>query len=161
MENMHWGLIPSWSKDSKFATNLINARIETIQEKPSFKGLINTSRCIVIASGYYEWVQTDSGKQPYYIHGEDNVLPIAGLWTRWNDTKSFTIITKSANSSVSNIHHRMPLIIEKNLIESFLNHSIKFDIPYKKQDISLKSYKVSKLVNKPVRNDISCITSIE
>ena len=161
MENMHWGLIPSWSKDSKFATNLINARIETIQEKPSFKGLINTSRCIVIASGYYEWVQTDSGKQPYYIHGEDNVLPIAGLWTRWNDTKSFTIITKSANSSVSNIHHRMPLIIEKNLIESFLNHSIKFDISYKKQDISLKSYKVSKLVNKPVRNDISCITSIE
>ena len=161
MENMHWGLIPSWSKDSKFATNLINARIETIQEKPSFKGLINTSRCIVIASGYYEWVQTDSGKQPYYIHGEDNVLPIAGLWTRWNDTKSFTIITKSANSSVSNIHHRMPLIIEKNLIESFLDHSIKFDISYKKQDISLKSYKVSKLVNKPVRNDISCITSIE
>ena len=56
MENMHWGLIPSWSKDSKFATNLINARIETVQEKPSFKGLINTSRCIVIASGYYEWV---------------------------------------------------------------------------------------------------------
>ena len=161
MENMHWGLIPSWSKDSKFATNLINARIETVKEKPSFKGLINTSRCIVIASGYYEWVQTDSGKQPYYIQGEDNVLPIAGLWTRWNDTKSFTIITKSANSSVSNIHHRMPLIIEKNLIESFLNHSIKFDISYKKQDISLKSYKVSKLVNKPVRNDISCITSIE
>ena len=161
MENMHWGLIPSWSKDSKFATNLINARIETIKEKPSFKGLINTSRCIVIASGYYEWVQTDSGKQPYYIQGEDNVLPIAGLWTRWNDTKSFTIITKSANSSVSNIHHRMPLIIEKNLIESFLDHSIKFDISYKKQDITLKSYKVSKLVNKPVRNDISCITSIE
>ena len=161
MENMHWGLIPSWSKDSKFAKNLINARIETIQEKPSFKGLINTSRCIVIASGYYEWVQTDSGKQPYYIHGEDNVLPIAGLWTRWNDTKSFTIITKSANSSVSNIHHRMPLIIEKNLIESFLDHSIKFDSSYNKQDIRLKSYKVSNLVNKPVKNDISCITSIE
>ena len=161
MKNMHWGLIPSWSKDSKFATNLINARIETIQEKPSFKGLINTSRCIVIASGYYEWVQTDSGKQPYYIHGEHDVLPIAGLWTRWKDIKSFTIITKSANSSVSNIHHRMPLIIEKNLIESFLDHSIKFDISYKKQDITLKSYKVSKLVNKPVRNDISCITSIE
>ena len=161
MENMHWGLIPSWSKDSKFATNLINARIETIKDKPSFKGLINTSRCIVIASGYYEWVQTDSGKQPYYIQGEDNVLPIAGLWNRWNDTKTFTIITKSANSNISNIHHRMPLIIEKNLIESFLNHSIKFDISYKKQDISLKSYKVSKLVNKPVRNDISCITSIE
>ena len=161
MENMHWGLIPSWSKDSKFATNLINARIETIKEKPSFKGLINTSRCIVIASGYYEWVQTDSGKQPYYIHGEHDVLPIAGLWTRWKDIKSFTIITKSANSSVSNIHHRMPLIIEKNLIESFLDHSIKFDISYKNQDISLKSYKVSKLVNKAVRNDISCITSIE
>ena len=161
MENMHWGLIPSWSKDSKFATNLINARIETVEEKPSFKGLINTSRCIVIASGYYEWVQTDSGKQPYYIQGEDNVLPIAGLWTRWNDTKTFTIITKSANSSVSNIHHRMPLIIEKNHIKSFLDHSIKFDSSYNKQDIRLKSYKVSNLVNKPVKNDISCITSIE
>ena len=161
MENMHWGLIPSWSKDSKFATNLINARIETVQEKPSFKGLINTSRCIVIASGYYEWVQTDSGKQPYYIQGEDNVLPIAGLWTRWNDTKNFTIITKSANSSVSNIHHRMPLIIEKNHIKSFLDHSIKFDSSYNNQDIRLRYHKVSKLVNKPVKNDMSCITSIE
>ena len=80
------GIDPQLVKDMKFATNLINARIETIQEKPRTR-LINTSRCIVIASGYYEWVQTDSGKQPYYIHGEDNVLPIAGLWTRWNDTE--------------------------------------------------------------------------
>ena len=161
MKNMHWGLIPSWSKDSKFATNLINARIETVQEKPSFKGLTNTSRCIVIASGYYEWVQTDSGKQPYYIHGEHDVLPIAGLWTRWKDIKSFTIITKSANSNISNIHHRMPLIIEQNHIKSFLDHSIKFDSSYNNQDIRLRYHKVSKLVNKPVKNDISCITSIE
>jgi len=161
MKNMHWGLIPSWSKDSKFATNLINARIETVQEKPSFKGLTNASRCIVIASGYYEWVQTDSGKQPYYIHGEHDVLPIAGLWTRWKDIKSFTIITKSANSNISDIHHRMPLIIEQNHIKSFLDHSIKFDSSYNNQDIRLRYHKVSKLVNKPVKNDISCITSIE
>ena len=161
MKNMHWGLIPSWSKDSKFATNLINARIETVQEKPSFKGLTNASRCIVIASGYYEWVQTDSGKQPYYIHGEHDVLPIAGLWTRWKDIKSFTIITKSANSNISNIHHRMPLIIEQNHIKSFLDHSIKFDSSYNNQDIRLRYHKVSKLVNKPVKNDISCITSLE
>ena len=161
MKNMHWGLIPSWSKDSKFATNLINARIETVQEKPSFKGLTNASRCIVIASGYYEWVQTDSGKQPYYIHGEHDVLPIAGLWTRWKDIKSFTIITKSANSNISNIHHRMPLIIEQNHIKSFLDHSIKFDSLYNNQDIRLRYHKVSKLVNNTVKNDISCITSIE
>ena len=161
MKNMHWGLIPSWSKDSKFATNLINARIETVQEKPSFKGLTNASRCIVIASGYYEWVQTDSGKQPYYIHGEHDVLPIAGLWTRWKDIKSFTIITKSANSNISNIHHRMPLIIEQNHFKSFLDNSIEFDSSYKNQDIRLRYHKVSKLVNKPVKNDISCITSIE
>ena len=161
MKNMHWGLIPSWSKDSKFATYLINARIETVQENPSFKGLTNASRSIVIASGYYEWVQTDSGKQPYYIHGEHDVLPIAGLWTRWKDIKSFTIITKSANSNISNIHHRMPLIIEQNHIKSFLDHSIKFDSSYNNQDIRLRYHKVSKLVNKPVKNDISCITSIE
>ena len=161
MKNMHWGLIPSWSKDSKFATNLINARIETVQEKPSFKGLTNASRCIVIASGYYEWVQSDSGKQPYYIHGEHDVLPIVGLWTRWKDIKSFTIITKSANSNISNIHHRMPLIIEQNHIKSFLDHSIKFDSSYNNQDIRLRYHKVSKLVNKPVKNDMSCITSIE
>ncbi len=161
MKNMHWGLIPSWSKDSKFATNLINARIETVQEKPSFKGLTNASRCIVIASGYYEWVQSDSGKQPYYIHGEHDVLPIVGLWTRWKDIKSFTIITKSANSNISNIHHRMPLIIEQNHIKSFLDHSIKFDSLYNNQDIRLRYHKVSKLVNKTVKNDISCITSIE
>ena len=161
IENMHWGLIPSWSKDSKFATNLINARIETIKEKPSFKGLINTSRCIVIASGYYEWVQTENGKQPYYINGEYDVLPIAGLWTRWNNTKSFTIITKSANSSVANLHHRMPLIIEKNRIKSFLDHSINFNSSYQKQEVKLSYHKVSKLVNNSVNNDISCITLIE
>ena len=161
MKNMHWGLIPSWSKDSKFATNLINARIETVQEKPSFKGLTNASRCIVIASGYYEWVQTDSGKQPYYIHGEHDVLPIAGLWTRWKDIKSFTIITKSANSNISNIHYRMPLIIEQNHIKSFLDHSIKFDSSYNNQDVRLKFYKVSNHVNNSFKNDISCITSIE
>ena len=161
IENMHWGLIPSWSKDSKFATNLINARIETIKEKPSFKGLINTSRCIVIASGYYEWVQTENGKQPCYIHGEYDVLPIAGLWTRWNNTKSFTIITKLANSSVANLHHRMPLIIEKNRIKSFLDHSINFNSSYQKQEVKLNYHKVSKLVNNTLNNDISCIALIE
>ena len=97
IKNMHWGLIPSWSKDKKFSSNLINARLETIKEKPSFKNLVDTNRCIVVANGYYEWTQTDNGKQPFFIHNNDEFLPMAALWTQWQGITSFTIITKSSD----------------------------------------------------------------
>lgn len=157
IKDMHWGLIPSWSKDKKFSSNLINARLETIKEKPSFKNLVNANRCIVIANGYYEWTQTDNGKQPFFIHNDDQFLPMAGLWTQWRDITSFTIITKSADPSIKTIHHRMPLILNDNSIESYLDHNISFDQSYKISESLLKYHKVAMMVNSPVNNNASCI----
>ena len=161
IKNMHWGLIPSWSKDKKFSSNLINARLETIKEKPSFKNLVNTNRCIVVANGYYEWTQTDNGKQPFFIHNNDEFLPMAALWTQWQDILSFTIITKSADLSIKTIHHRMPLILDDNCIQLYLDHNISFDQSYKISDSLLKYHKVSSIVNSPANNDGSCIDSLD
>ena len=95
LKNMRWGLIPSWAKDNSFASKLINARAETIADKPSFKNLITTNRCVVLANGYYEWVNVDNKKHPYFIYsGENTMISMAGLWTEWKDVISFTIITK-------------------------------------------------------------------
>ena len=161
IKNMHWGLIPSWSKDKKFSLNLINARLETIKEKPSFKNLVNTNRCIVVANGYYEWTQTDNGKQPFFIHNNDEFIPMAALWTQWQDIISFTIITKSADASIKTIHHRMPLILDDNCIELYLDHNISFDQSYKISESLLKYHKVSSIVNSPANNDGSCIDSLD
>ena len=161
IKNMHWGLIPSWSKDKKFSSNLINARLETIKEKPSFKNLVNTNRCIVVANGYYEWTQTDNGKQPFFIHNNDEFIPMAALWTQWQDIISFTIITKSADASIKTIHHRMPLILDDNCIELYLDHNISFDQSYKISESLLKYHKVSSIVNSPANNDGSCIDSLD
>tara|TARA_X000001036_G_scaffold286512_1_gene266152 strand:+ start:3146 stop:3790 length:645 start_codon:yes stop_codon:yes gene_type:complete len=161
IEMMYWGLIPSWSKDKKFSTNMINARIESIKEKPSYKNLIHTSRCIVIASGYYEWTKIKSKKQPHYITNDKNLLPIAGLWTKWNDISSFTIITKNADSNLSSIHHRMPLVIDDRAINTYLNRDIPFDQSYNISKSELIYHKVSTMVNSSVYNDRSCIRSID
>jgi putative SOS response-associated peptidase YedK len=161
IKNMHWGLIPAWSKDKKFSSNLINARLETIKEKPSFKNLVDTNRCIVVANGYYEWTQTDNGKQPFFIHNNNNFLPMAALWTQWQDITSFTIITKSSDSSIKTIHHRMPLILDDNCIELYLDHNISFDQSYKISESLLKYHKVASIVNSPANNDASCIDSLD
>ena len=121
LENMHWGLIPSWSKDKKYASNLINARLETLNDKPSFKGLVKSHRCIVVASGYYEWVNTQNGKQPMYIHSNQSVLPLAGLWTSWGNINSFTIVTQNSFSHLKTLHHRMPLILNNSSILKYLD----------------------------------------
>ena len=118
IEKMHWGLIPSWSKDKKFSSNMINARLESIKDKPSYKNLVNTNRCIVISSGYYEWTQSGEKKQPYYIYNDEKILPIAGLWTKWEDILSFTIITRNAHKSLKSIptdfiHYTVLLIFRR------------------------------------------------
>ena len=159
---MHWGLIPSWSKNKKFSSKMINARIETINEKASFKNLVNTNRCIVVISGYFEWTQKNGQKQPYYIYNnKKNILPIAGLWTKWNDIYSFTIITKNADRSIRPLHHRMPLILDDNSIDLYLNSNITFDKSYKILDTQLNYHRVSTMVNSTVNNNKICIEPIE
>ena len=161
IEMMHWGLIPAWSKDKKFSSNMINARFETLKEKPSFKNLIHTNRCIVIASGYFEWTQSESKKQPYYIYNNEKMLPIAGLWTKWEDILSFTIITRNANENLRSVHHRMPLVLDDNSIDSYLSNKISFDESYTISNSHLKYHKVSTMVNSTINNNDTCIDSIE
>ena len=160
IEKMHWGLIPSWSKDKKFSSNMINARLESIKDKPSYKNLVNTNRCIVISSGYYEWTQSGEKKQPYYIYNDEKILPIAGLWTKWEDILSFTIITRNAHKSLKSIHHRMPLVLDSDSIDSYLNTDISFDESYTISNSHLKYHKVSRMVNSTANNNKSCIDSI-
>ena len=161
IEMMHWGLIPSWSKDKQFSSNMINARFETIKEKPSFKNLINTNRCIVIASGYFEWVQGEGNKQPYYIYNDEKMLPMAGLWTKWEDILSFTIITTNAHENLRSVHHRMPLVLDDNSIDPYLSNKISFDESYTISNSDLKHHKVSTMVNSTINNNGTCIESIE
>ena len=161
IEMMHWGLIPAWSKDKKFSSNMINARFETLKEKPSFKNLINTNRCIVIASGYFEWTQSESKKQPYYIYNNEKMLPMAGLWTKWEDILSFTIITTNAHENLRSVHHRMPLVLDDNSIDPYLSNKISFDESYTISNSDLKHHKVSTMVNSTINNNGTCIESIE
>ena len=127
---MRWGLIPHWAKDESIGTKMINARAETITEKVSFKGLLPSKRCIVPASGYYEWQKTDNGKQPYYIHADaGEYLPFAGLYTTWKNPEgieiySFTIITTAPTVNLKAIHDRMPVILEPKAEEVWLDPDV-------------------------------------
>ena len=161
LENMHWGLIPSWSKDKSYASNLINARLETLYDKPSFKGLVKSYRCIVVASGYYEWVKTQNGKQPMYIHSNQSVLPLAGLWTSWGDMNSFTIITQNSFSHLKTLHHRMPLILDNSSILTYLDSDIEFNNSYEVSIDGIQYHKVSKIVNSVKHDTVACIKSID
>lgn len=113
-----WGLVPSWAKDVSIGNKLINARSETVHEKPSFRSALKKRRCLVLADGYYEWQKTNDGKVPYWIHRKDeDVIAFAGLWEYWRPTEAdeplhtFTILTTEAQESLKKLHDRMPVIL--------------------------------------------------
>ena len=118
-----WGLVPSWSKDTTRAANAINARVESVAEKPSFRSAFKSHRCLVPANGYYEWA-TEAGnfkpKQPFYISNQDQaLLPMAGIYEEWVNPQSgeiltsVSIITRESTGEIAKIHHRMPVILPK------------------------------------------------
>ncbi|MBD3669488.1 MAG: SOS response-associated peptidase [Gammaproteobacteria bacterium] len=157
----HWGLIPSWVREKSIGNKLINARAETITEKPSFRTAFKKRRCIIPADGFYEWRQ-ENGKQPYRITDESGrPLAMAGLWEHWQSPEgkrieSCTIITTQANEEMSWLHNRMPVILQHDAFEPWLNNSgtdIEFArsllLPYAE---ALRIYPVSRAVNSP-RND--------
>ena len=130
VEAFHWGLIPSWAKERKIASRMINARAETLADKPAYRTLFPKKRCIIPMDGFYEWRAGDPDgplnakgkplKQPMFIHPVDGEpLPVAGLWTRWKDPDdpegrwlhSATIVTTAANDTMRPIHDRMPLVV--------------------------------------------------
>lgn len=121
VDAFHWGLIPRWAKDRKIASRMINARAETIADKPAFKALFTSTRCIVPMDGFYEWTTTaTTAKQPMFIHRVDGgLIGVAALWTRWKDPAdergryldSVTLITTGANETMRQVHDRMPVIL--------------------------------------------------
>lgn len=118
MRLMSWGLLPAWAKDAAMASKLINARGETLAEKPSFRAAFRSTRCLVPASGFYEWRKDGARKTPFYIRRSDcPAFAMAGLYSRWRSPEgvqrdTYTIITTEANSALQSLHERMPVILD-------------------------------------------------
>jgi len=157
-----WGLIPFWAKDEKIGNKLINARAETITEKPSFRTSFKSKRCLVLADAFYEWKKGKT-KQPYAIMRKDKKpFAFAGLWSSWKkgkkDMQTFTIITCDANPLMKKIHHRMPVILRKADEQKWLNEKpenvIQLLKPYTG---ALHSYEISTLVNIPKNDSIEVL----
>jgi putative SOS response-associated peptidase YedK len=155
-----WGLIPSWSKDTSIGARLINARSETVQEKPSFREAFKKRRCIIPADGFYEWQRTGGKKQPYFFRMRDeSPFGFAGLWERWQGTggeaiNSCTILTTEANEVLRPMHDRMPVILHQEDYDLWLDTDVrKLDLvkevmrPYPAEEMI--SYPVSTSINSP------------
>ena len=170
---LHWGLIPSWAKDRKMASKLINARAETVAEKPAFRSAFRKRRCLVVADGFYEWQQQENKKQkqPFYFRLSDGEpFAFAGLWEHWQDAtgeeiESCTVLTTEANDLMRPIHNRMPVILEPKNYDLWLDsEATKLELlqpllhPYPTEEMT--AYPVSTVVNKPVNDSAECINSI-
>lgn len=127
MRLIRWGLVPAWVKDPQQFTLLINARAETAREKPSFRGSMRHHRCLVPATGYYEWRREGGQKQPFYMRPKNGELfAMAGLWAEWsgpdgNLIDSGALLTQTANEALSGIHHRMPIVLTPDRFDDWLN----------------------------------------
>lgn len=163
MSEMKWGLIPAWSKTPSPSFSTINARLETVAEKPAFRSAFKYRRCLIPASGFYEWQTEGNLKQPYYFTlAEGEEMGLAGLWEKWKGAdgtivQSCTIIVGAPNAMIEKFHDRMPVIIPENHYRDWLNPSAQTDYllamlgsPYLADKIQV--CKVGMTVNS-VRND--------
>jgi putative SOS response-associated peptidase YedK len=142
--NFSWGLVPRWAPDSSRAASMINARVETVAEKPSFRDLVSRNRCVLPMDGYFEWKEqlrhdtSKTVKQPFYFSANlesrfshRGVLAVAGLWTTWKDPNqpngdvlnTVVALTTNANDMVGEIHHRMPVLLDEQGVENWLDES--------------------------------------
>lgn len=168
-----WGLVPYWAKDDSMSARMINARSETLIEKPSFRQAFKKRRCIIPAGGFYEWAQTGGkGKQPYYFYLKDtDVFGFAGLWETWTDQgtgetlETCTIITTTANAVLKPVHDRMPVILPKSDYNLWLDQSVKDTdrlqkllIPFPAE--RMDSHAVGKSVNTPTANSEELIAPL-
>lgn len=128
-QKFRWGLIPHWAKDPKIGFKTFNAKADTLAQKPAFRDAYRKRRCVIPVDGFYEWQRLGTMKKPYFIHNTDGMpLMLAGLWESWNDGTgqlfSCTIITTNANSLLSEIHHRMPVILDLSDIDLWLGPEV-------------------------------------
>jgi putative SOS response-associated peptidase YedK len=160
LDSFRWGLIPDWAKDETVAYKMINSRIETVADKPSFRRAFTEGRVLIPASGYFEWQKTAEGKQPYYIHvkGRD-LFAFAGISAKWQsingEIRSCSIITTEATPFLSKIHNRMPVILDKKFEQQWINPEFEDTtelLEMLKPSPEMEAYAVSSLVNSPNNN---------
>jgi putative SOS response-associated peptidase YedK len=164
---VRWGLIPYWSKDDKGAYKMINARAETVAERPAFREPIQRHRCLVPANGFYEWERRGAGKQPYHFGmADDSLFAFAGIWDRWKSpagdlVESCSILTTTANALLADIHDRMPVILREE------DYDLWLDPGYQRGDAivemlrpfdaaAMRRYPVSTRVNSVSNEDAQC-----
>jgi putative SOS response-associated peptidase YedK len=169
---MRWGLIPHWAKDEKTAYKMINARLETLTQRPAFRGLLSHHRCLVPACGYYEWRGEGKDKTPYYIHPRSELfVAFAGLYDVWQrpygeDLSTFTIITTDADPFAAKLHNRMPVILARELEEAWLDPQLTqaqdvLDVLSPSTGLELDAYPVSRMVNRPSVDSPALIQRVE
>jgi len=166
---MRWGLILPWAEDDKTGSQLISARAETASQKPAFRSAFRQRRCLVLADGFYEWKKLErGGKQPYYIRRTDREpFAFAGLWERWEGPdkefiESCTILTTEANELVSQLHNRMPVILQAKDYDLWLDQevqAVELVQPLLKPSPvgELTAFPVHSIVNSPANDDPGCV----
>lgn len=165
---LRWGLIPSWAKDPAIGYKMINARAETVSEKPAFRGPFRNRRCLILADGFYEWQQEGRRKQPFYIRLKDRrPFAFAGLWDKWEppggeSIESCTILTTSPNDVLRPIHERMPVIVDPQAYNLWLDPTVQqveaiqpILHPYPAD--RMEAYPVSLLINNPRHDAPACL----
>ena len=126
LAKLRWGLVPTWAKDLKLGARMINARSETVHEKPAFRSAFRRRRCVIPVNGWFEWRRENGEKQPYWLRlaGEE-VFSLAGLWERWekggDPVETFAVLTTGATPALSDIHHRQPVIVEDEALDDWLD----------------------------------------
>jgi putative SOS response-associated peptidase YedK len=169
---LRWGLIPSWAKDTKIGTRLINARAETVAEKPAFRSAFKHQRCLIPADGFFEWQNDGGRKKPHYITLQDGGLfAFAGLWEEWQPEgsetiRSCTIITTGANELVRLLHDRMPVILEPGDYAGWLNPTARpaeelLPLLQPFPSDKMRAYPVSSIVNSPRNQGPECVEQAE
>lgn len=167
-----WGLIPSWAKDPSIGNRMINARAETLAEKPSFRSAYKRRRCLIPANGFYEWTKRDKSKVPMFVHlHKQTLFAFAGLWESWHDPdggeiRTCTIITTEPNALIKPLHHRMAVILPKSDYDLWLSSDeLGDDVlkpllrPYMADQMDV--YEVSTLVNNVANDSPECITRVD
>ena len=171
LDMLRWGLVPAWAKDVKIGYRMINARAETVADKPAWRTAFRLRRCLIPADGFYEWRRTADGKQPYHIRMKDGgVFGLAGIWERREAAdgvlESCSIIVTEANDTIRPVHDRMPVIIAPGDYGAWLDPGLRD--PGALQHYlrawpagEMEVYPVSSRVNRPVNNDAHCIEALE
>jgi putative SOS response-associated peptidase YedK len=170
VRQLKWGLVPSFADDPAIGNRLINARAESLLERPAFRDSFRSRRCAILADGYYEWAGKGKNRTPMYFRLSDGrAFGLAGLWDRWERGESpletCTVITTDASPVAAQVHNRMPVLLVDDAIERWLDGSLRpSDLgpllrPYERDD--LETYEVSRYVNSPANDSAECISRTE